>query len=152
MISHISLGVKDYQKSCKFYKETLSLLLNESLLPQEGVYPPVVQNDIVYYNGVRFTNFIDLNSNIVLCIEDLTYGIKEPLQNTDYGSPKGLHVAFKGKTKESVDAWYTKALELGATDNGAPGLRPQYIRPYYGAFVIDPSGYRIEACIVDYTA
>jgi hypothetical protein len=30
-------------------------------------------------------------------------------------------------------------------DDGAPGLRPQYHADYYGAFVLDPDGHRIEA-------
>src|SRR5215207_3747206 len=31
------------------------------------------------------------------------------------------------------------------TDNGAPGIREQYHRGYYGAFVLDPDGNNIEA-------
>jgi hypothetical protein len=37
------------------------------------------------------------------------------------------------------------ALAAGARDNGAPGLRPEYHSNYYGAFVLDPDGYNIEA-------
>ena len=33
----------------------------------------------------------------------------------------------------------------GGCDDGAPGLRPQYHSSYYGAFVHDPDGHRIEA-------
>ncbi len=33
----------------------------------------------------------------------------------------------------------------GGTDNGPPGLRPQYHPNYYGAFVIDPDGHNLEA-------
>lgn len=32
-----------------------------------------------------------------------------------------------------------------AQDNGPPGLRPNYHSGYYGAFVLDPDGYNIEA-------
>lgn len=35
----------------------------------------------------------------------------------------------------------------GGTDNGPPGLRPEYGPTYYAAFVIDPDGYRIEAVL-----
>ena len=34
--------------------------------------------------------------------------------------------------------------EVGATDNGKPGERPQYAKGYYAAFVIDPLGNNIE--------
>ena len=33
----------------------------------------------------------------------------------------------------------------GGTDNGGPGLRPDYGPHYYAAFVIDPDGHNIEA-------
>ena len=33
----------------------------------------------------------------------------------------------------------------GATDDGAPGVRPEYRDTYYGAFVLDPDGHKLEA-------
>ena len=61
----------------------------------------------------------------------------------------GFHVAFAARDRGAVDAFHAAALAAGATDNGAPGLRPQYGPDYYAAFVIDPDGYRIEAVIND---
>lgn len=62
------------------------------------------------------------------------------------GTPgPSLHVAFSAENRASVDAFYRAALEAGARDNGAPGLRPHYHPNYYGAFVLDPDGYNIEA-------
>jgi catechol 2,3-dioxygenase-like lactoylglutathione lyase family enzyme len=58
-----------------------------------------------------------------------------------------MHIAFKAKSRAQVDAFHAKALELGAQDNGAPGLRPEYHANYYGAFIIDPNGHNIEAVI-----
>ncbi|HEY9839725.1 MAG: VOC family protein [Candidatus Sericytochromatia bacterium] len=57
----------------------------------------------------------------------------------------GLHLAFASPNHAAVDAFYAAALAAGAKDNGAPGPRPQYHPGYYGAFVIDPNGYNIEA-------
>lgn len=59
--------------------------------------------------------------------------------------PSKTHVAFSAATRELVDAFYQAAIAAGGTDNGAPGLRPHYHENYYGAFVIDPNGYNIEA-------
>jgi catechol 2,3-dioxygenase-like lactoylglutathione lyase family enzyme len=56
-----------------------------------------------------------------------------------------IHIAFKAKDRASVDAFHAKALELGARDDGAPGVRSHYHPNYYGAFVIDPNGHNIEA-------
>jgi hypothetical protein len=35
-------------------------------------------------------------------------------------------------------------MKAGATDNGKPGVRSQYHRFYYGAFVLDPEGRNLE--------
>ena len=40
------------------------------------------------------------------------------------------------------------ALRAGGTDDGPPGPRPDYGPAYYGAFVRDLDGNKIEACIV----
>jgi len=56
-----------------------------------------------------------------------------------------LHFAFMAQNRAAVDAFYGAALKAGGKDNGAPGLRPNYHANYYGAFVLDPDGYNIEA-------
>jgi len=56
-----------------------------------------------------------------------------------------IHVAFAAKDREQVRAFYKAALAAGGTDNGAPGLRPDYHPHYYGAFVVDPDGHNVEA-------
>ncbi|HEX6930349.1 MAG TPA: VOC family protein, partial [Gammaproteobacteria bacterium] len=58
---------------------------------------------------------------------------------------KGLHVSFQAVDRSSVDAFHATAIRHGGNDAGRPGLRPQYTMPFYGAFVIDPDGYKIEA-------
>jgi catechol 2,3-dioxygenase-like lactoylglutathione lyase family enzyme len=59
--------------------------------------------------------------------------------------PAHLHLAFVAKNRQQVDAFYRAALAAGGTDNGAPGLRPNYHANYYAAFVIGPDGHNIEA-------
>lgn len=55
------------------------------------------------------------------------------------------HVAFATADRAAVEAFHAAALAAGATDNGAPGLRPHYHPTYFGAFVLDPDGHNIEA-------
>jgi len=56
------------------------------------------------------------------------------------------HLAFVARNRAAVDAFHQAALEAGAKDDGAPGLREHYHPNYYGAFVIDPlNGHPIEA-------
>ena len=60
-------------------------------------------------------------------------------------SPGPIHVAFAASDRAQVRRFHAAALAAGATDNGAPGLRPHYHANYYGAFVIGPDGHNIEA-------
>jgi catechol 2,3-dioxygenase-like lactoylglutathione lyase family enzyme len=61
------------------------------------------------------------------------------------GAYKGpTHVAF-GTDRAGVDRFHELALEAGASDNGAPGVREHYHQNYYGSFVHDADGNNIEA-------
>ena len=82
----------------------------------------------------------------------LGYGAAEPswwLNLTNRPVPRdaksGVHFSFTAPTTASVDAFHAAALRAGGTDNGPPGLRPDYGPGYYAAFIVDPDGYRIEA-------
>jgi catechol 2,3-dioxygenase-like lactoylglutathione lyase family enzyme len=57
----------------------------------------------------------------------------------------GLHVSFAAPTRAAVDAFHACALKAGGKDAGAPGLRPEYSQSFYGAFVRDLDGFKIEA-------
>lgn len=57
----------------------------------------------------------------------------------------GMHVCFRAPSREAVCAFYDAALKASGCDDGAPGLRAIYHRDYYGAFVLDPDGHRVEA-------
>jgi catechol 2,3-dioxygenase-like lactoylglutathione lyase family enzyme len=57
-----------------------------------------------------------------------------------------MHIAFTAASKQAVDDFYRAALESGGKDNGPPGPR-EGVGEYYGAFVLDPDGNNIEACV-----
>jgi len=57
----------------------------------------------------------------------------------------GAHIAFPAPDAASVDRWHAAALANGGTDNGAPGLRPEYSGRYYAAFALDLDGNNVEA-------
>lgn len=59
--------------------------------------------------------------------------------------PDNRHWCFRAPSRVAVRAFHAAALGTGGTDDGPPGLRPQYHPDYYGAFVRDPDGNRIEA-------
>lgn len=60
-------------------------------------------------------------------------------------SGNGTHVAFLAKSRSAVDEFYAAALAHGGSDEGAPGLRPHYHPNYYGAYVRDPDGNKLQA-------
>jgi catechol 2,3-dioxygenase-like lactoylglutathione lyase family enzyme len=57
----------------------------------------------------------------------------------------GAHVAFIASDEGSVERWHGAAVRQGGTDNGSPGLRPEYSGRYFAAFVLDPDGNNVEA-------
>jgi catechol 2,3-dioxygenase-like lactoylglutathione lyase family enzyme len=58
---------------------------------------------------------------------------------------KGAHVAFRAPDASGVERWHAAAVRSGGTDNGAPGVRPEYSGRYYAAFVLDLDGNNVEA-------
>jgi catechol 2,3-dioxygenase-like lactoylglutathione lyase family enzyme len=53
----------------------------------------------------------------------------------------GTMVALVMDSRDKVDAFHAKALELGGTDEGAPGLRgPEGDNAFYGAYFRDLDG------------
>ena len=60
-----------------------------------------------------------------------------------------VHIAFSAKNRTQVDAFHEAGLKAGGKDNGKPGLRKDYHRFYYGAFVEDLDGNNVE-CVCHY--
>jgi catechol 2,3-dioxygenase-like lactoylglutathione lyase family enzyme len=58
-----------------------------------------------------------------------------------------FHVAFAAPSRKAVLDFHAEALKHGGRDNGSPGLRLDYGKNYYAAFVIDPDGHPLEAVI-----
>jgi catechol 2,3-dioxygenase-like lactoylglutathione lyase family enzyme len=58
-----------------------------------------------------------------------------------------FHVAFAAPSRKAVVDFHAEALKRGGRDNGSPGLRLDYGKNYYAAFVIDLDGHPLEAVI-----
>ena len=71
---------------------------------------------------------------------------KHPFFWISKGEASPIHFAFSAPTKLSVDHFHQNALTIGAKDEGAPDVRPDYHNDYYAAYVLDPDGNRVEAC------
>ena len=78
------------------------------------------------------------------------FSVQVPIDGKSATVGNGTHIAFAVEDRSMVNRFYAAALESGGSDEGAPGLRPNYDANYYGAFVRDPDGHKIEA--VTYSA
>jgi catechol 2,3-dioxygenase-like lactoylglutathione lyase family enzyme len=119
MFDHISIGVRNLGAARRVY---------DAALPALG-YPMRSGDEREFSYGNEACVF-------VLAVTD------HPVPSDPRSS---MHFCFKAPSRAAVDAFHAAALAGGATDNGAPGLRPNYGDTYYAAFAIDPDGYRIEA-------
>ncbi|MBY4726359.1 MULTISPECIES: VOC family protein [Burkholderia] len=66
------------------------------------------------------------------------------LDPAEIGASK-RHWCFKAASRAQVDAFFEAGLATGGRSDGEPGLRPHYHGDYYGAFLVDPAGNRVEA-------
>jgi catechol 2,3-dioxygenase-like lactoylglutathione lyase family enzyme len=57
----------------------------------------------------------------------------------------GCHLALRAPDEEAVRAFFAAALAAGCAGDGDPGPRRGEMTLYFGAFVRDPDGNRIEA-------
>mgnify|MGYP005680160559 CR=1 FL=1 len=125
MFAHISLGVTDLENSVTFY---------DTIMPKLG------------YNRL----FGSLEENFMAYgPEESFFIICTPLNENGPSaqSCNGTHICLNALTKESVDQFYKTALKNGASDGGAPGIRPHYAENYYACFIFDPDGHKIEAMV-----
>ena len=119
MLSHLSFGVADLEVARKFYGAALGPLgMVEVWETADGAGFGAPGGDDVF-----------------------------AIKQRDSASPPGpgFHLAFDAGTREAVNRWHELGIGAGGTDEGAPGLRPHYHPNYYGAYVRDPDGNKLQA-------
>jgi catechol 2,3-dioxygenase-like lactoylglutathione lyase family enzyme len=120
-IHHVSVGVNDVPKAKQFYDPLMKLL---------GLRARKADEESVDYGDER-----------------TVFSLETPVDGAPATAGNGVHIAFAVKDRATVDAFHREALRLGARDGGAPGPRPKYSESYYGAFVFDLDGNKIEAVV-----
>lgn len=114
MISHFNLGTNDLERAEAFYNELLKIFDAKQLFKADR------------------TIFYSLGDNSAkLCIN-------KPFNGEPATAGNGAMVAFAASNKEQVDSLHAKALELGGSDEGAPGDRMDGV--IYAAYFRDPDG------------
>ncbi|SDL10324.1 Catechol 2,3-dioxygenase [Pseudomonas delhiensis] len=122
-ISHVSIGTNDYDRARAFYDAVLATLGCRRVMEHPGA--------VAY--GREFPEF----------------WVQTPLDGAPASVGNGTHIGFIAGSREAVDAFHAAALAHGGHDDGAPGPRPHYGEPYYGCFVRDPDGHKVEATFWD---
>lgn len=119
ILSHVSIGTNNFAQSVAFY---------DAVLPTLGCRRLLEHPNAVAY-GKQYPEF----------------WVQTPIDGQPATVGNGTHIGFIAATKEAVHAFYEAALAAGGIDEGSPGGRPDYGEPYYGCFVRDPDGHKVEA-------
>lgn len=117
-IAYASVGSNDLERAKAFY---------DALLPLAGI-----------------VGMFDHRSGGRVYGKDgaLSFAVLGPYDGNPATVGNGTMIAFRFADRGAVDAFHAKALALGGTDEGAPGVRGG---PYYMSYMRDPDGNKLCA-------
>jgi catechol 2,3-dioxygenase-like lactoylglutathione lyase family enzyme len=119
MLHHVSIGSNDLGRARAFYDAVLATLGLRVLAEDESSAD---------YGAV-----------------EIVFSVETPVDGRPATPGNGMHIAFQARDRAAVQAFHRSGVANGGRDDGAPGLRPEYDANYYGAFLRDPDGNKIEA-------
>ena len=117
MLSYVTIGVTDLEKSEAFYNELLA---------------PIGAKTLLKMDRIIFIGKSMQEPTLAICIP-----YNEEAQNCGNGNM----IAIAPGSKQLCDDMYHKAIALGATSDGAPGQRIPDV--FYGAYFRDLDGNKI---------
>jgi catechol 2,3-dioxygenase-like lactoylglutathione lyase family enzyme len=123
MLSHLSLGISDLERSRTFYDAALAPLGYVRLWSEPGGLgygAPRAGNE-------RLALFLQRSASVALA------------------AGPGFHLALVAPSRAAVEQFHAAAIAAGGRDAGAAAPRPGYSPTYYAAFVLDPDGHKLEA-------
>jgi predicted lactoylglutathione lyase len=118
MIGYVMLGTNDLDRAARFYDELLAEL------------------------GAK--RFMETDTFIAWSVapEAPALSVTKPADGNAATVGNGVMVALGMDSRENVDALHRKALELGASDEGAPGPRGE---GFYAGYFRDLDGNKLNA-------
>ena len=120
MFSHITLGTTDLDRAARFYR---------AVMPTLALTEPFTLPACIVFGAVTGAKLF----------------IGSPFDGHPATAGNGTHIALSAPTRAAVNAFHAAALANGGTNEGAPGPRPHYHQHYYGAYVRDPDGNKLQA-------
>jgi catechol 2,3-dioxygenase-like lactoylglutathione lyase family enzyme len=124
MFSYVSLGTRDLARSVAFYDAVLAPLGHARI---EG-----------YDAGATSAAWGQDDPGPHLWVT-------LPFDGQSASVGNGVMVSFLAQSRAAVDAFHAAALAHGGSDEGAPGLRPEYGPDFYAGYVRDPDGNKLNA-------
>jgi catechol 2,3-dioxygenase-like lactoylglutathione lyase family enzyme len=128
MLSHVFIGVNDFERAYAFYSAVLREL---------GLRPKFREDDRPWAGwmtpGVARPLFL----------------VGRPFDGQPAVAGNGHMVALLAPDRPTVDRVHATALAHGAICEGPPGLRPEYHANYYGAYFRDADGNKLCVCCHD---
>jgi catechol 2,3-dioxygenase-like lactoylglutathione lyase family enzyme len=123
LLDHVSISVRDLARATPFYKAVMAVLGAELVYEHADAI------------GFGQRNRLGDDSHSYLSVYESARAAADPRR----------HWCFRAGSAAQVRAFHAAGLAAGGTSDGEPGLRPGYHADYYGAFLVDPDGNRIEA-------
>jgi catechol 2,3-dioxygenase-like lactoylglutathione lyase family enzyme len=124
LLSHVTLGSNDLVRARAFYEPVMAAL---------GIVQPFEIEGAIVFGERRGTRLF----------------VVTPFDGKAASPGNGSHLAFLAPDRGAVDAFHAAALANGGTDEGTPGLRPNYHPDYYAAYVRDLDGNKLQAVCHD---
>ena len=122
MIGYVTLGTDDLERARAFYDALLAEIGAKRLMQ-------LPDNGFTLY-GTSFGR--------------PGLAVTRPYDGQKASAGNGNMTALVVDARDKVDALHAKALALGASDEGAPGLRsPEGPQAFYGAYFRDPDGNKL---------
>jgi len=122
MLSHVFLGVGDFDRALAFYR---------ALMPVLGVQERFCEPERPWAGWQSQPDPRPL------------FLIGTPFDRQPHAAGNGQMVAFLASSRGVVDRAHAVALASGGRCEGAPGLRPEYHAHYYGAYFRDTEGNKV---------
>ena len=116
MLGYVTIGTKDLEKATAFY---------------DALLEPIGGKRLMDMDRIKFYGTKAGGAMLAVC---------SPFDGNDQSSGNGQMIAIPGGSPEGADALYNRAIELGATCDGAPGQRLPF---FYGCYVHDLDGNKI---------
>jgi len=123
LLSHVILGVNDVQRAASFYDAVLGVLGYERRWIGES--------------GAGYGTESELGID--------TFWLNRPLDGRPASVGNGTNVAFLAPSRQAVRGFYERAMALGGTSEGEPGIREEAHPNFYAAYVRDLDQHKIVA-------